>query len=923
VTALEVFRAYAHSNGANGHPPSQSDYEALGILGVSNTNREVINALIAGKSPVQVDSQGEIQGIVNGYVPLVSSEIIKRIFVIGSSTVHAGWFRSGDFNDPYGDNRVLEGWAEELGRYMLDPAKVYNRALSGSCSVWYRDPQRYMAPVYFTRAGIIGRDWNSTEQLTKDTNDSQGGFLLIQFGAREAYTASISVEDFENALRDYVADAKRLGLIPVLISPPGARSHGANTRPYAQYIKPIAEETNAVFIDLYEKSKTVWQTYTADGEGKLPIADMQFSYKERHSGINNTHYGRNGAKIVSGWIRELACESYADRSEAVQADAAALCSQFVRGELEHNITMREDAEDGDVDGWETYGATDGSTITNVYNVQKRSNVIVLHGNDGLDNGFRYTDSPLWEEEDEFIVSWEMNYSNDFTFFISVDTEDGYKIFEYKPTDNVGEIVSARYRFGLGSDANNGTWHTFTRDMQADLQQLDPGKHILRIHRIAVRGSGMIDTIRTMQSIDSESRDIAPTVAVVDEAEITVNKNSVYVDAGVTVVDDKDEDIAIHLEMIGSVDTSIIGSYVLHYKVHDSVGNGGYARRTVNVVEAGAEVVTVHEDAEDGDTVGWGTYGTGTNPAITNTADHGGHTITLQGDDGLENGFSYPSFATNSGFVASWSLKYSESFRLFILVHSTNPPHANIYMEYTPHDISRGVDGAFIHNGLGANANDGTWHTFTRDVAADFNVVYPDANLTEIVGFAIRGSGSIDDLSTSTRAPKEIFSSSGHTYKIVKTASTWQDASTAAHNGGGYLVNIGSIAENHEIYSRLYRYITHNEYTDSVASNGGGATYVWIGANDMSTEGTWVWENNSQQFWSGTSAGNAENGLYGNWGKNTHDNEQQREPDNAGNQDAAAMALTEWQVGSGTLGQASQWNDLKVADPLYYIIEYDN
>ncbi|HHD62918.1 MAG TPA: hypothetical protein ENK96_00830 [Desulfobulbaceae bacterium] len=67
-----------------------------------------------------------------------------------------------------------------------------------------------------------------------------------------------------------------------------------------------------------------------------------------------------------------------------------------------------------------------------------------------------------------------------------------------------------------------------------------------------------------------------------------------------------------------------------------------------------------------------------------------------------------------------------------------------------------------------------------------------------------------------------------------------------------------------------------------------------------------------------------NTLYNNWG---HDTDQvQHEPDNAGNQDAAAIALTEWQLnnehpGQGHLGQASQWNDLIATDQLYYIIEY--
>jgi hypothetical protein len=64
----------------------------------------------------------------------------------------------------------------------------------------------------------------------------------------------------------------------------------------------------------------------------------------------------------------------------------------------------------------------------------------------------------------------------------------------------------------------------------------------------------------------------------------------------------------------------------------------------------------------------------------------------------------------------------------------------------------------------------------------------------------------------------------------------------------------------------------------------------------------------------------EGDLYGNWGRDT--NENPHEPDNASNQDAAGIALTQWPISSGNLGQASQWNDLIADTELYSIIEYD-
>ena len=165
-----------------------------------------------------------------------------------------------------------------------------------------------------------------------------------------------------------------------------------------------------------------------------------------------------------------------------------------------------------------------------------------------------------------------------------------------------------------------------------------------------------------------------------------------------------------------------------------------------------------------------------------------------------------------------------------------------------------------------------------------------------------------------------FNYNNHSYKIVKTASSWFDAKNAAIAAGGYLVNISDSAENAKIYSELNKYIAASEYSKSVAVNGGGATYVWLGANDIKTEGTWKWTDNKVEFWKGGRAGSVVDGQYNNWGKNR--NGQQKEPDNAGNkQDAAGIALTPWPK-SGSLGQKSQWNDVNITNKLFYVIEFN-
>jgi len=666
----------------------------------------------------------------------------KRIFILGSSTVHTANYISGDFNDPYGADRRLQGWGEQLYHYSKDPGKIYNRARSGSDSVSYRTPYRD------TEAGYKDRYWSKTEELINATNDGNGGFLLIQFGANDPFHG-VSEDDFKHELRAYIGDAKRLGLTPVLISPINHRNHH-DSRPYAEYVESVADNQDVLFLDLHQKSMTVWAGYDInedyDGDGlqdnnfdeTLPEADIRYGYLQYNHGINNNHLSPIGAQLVAGWVKELACRS--DRE-----DGRLLCAQF------------------------------------------------------------------------------------------------------------------------------------------------------------------------LDEIDDK---VPPCVAVIGEADITVDQGSVYTDKGATASDDVGGNISANIITAGTVDTTTPGTYTISYSVHDNAGNGGYAKRVVHVGEI------VHENAEDGNKDGWSAYNGAANDNINNVAGHGGRVISFSGQNGTDDAYAYNIQHVTEGLVVSWAMNFDQDFKFMTRVLTEN--NGPVYITYVPEDIDQGYleeSGIkYAYFAVGSDANDGTWRVFTRDIVADLHSARPDFTITAITGFRVRGTGLIDDISTQTRAARETFSYNGHSYKIVKTALSWQEASTAADNDGGYLANIGSIAENHEIYSRLFRYIEQNEYGATVADNGGGASYVWIGGNDIDAEGTWIWENNTAQFWSGGSDGQPMGGLFSNWGRDT--NEVQHEPDNANNlQDASGIALTRWPA-NGSLGQTSQWNDLNTANELFYIIEYD-
>ena len=57
-------------------------------------------------------------------------------------------------------------------------------------------------------------------------------------------------------------------------------------------------------------------------------------------------------------------------------------------------------------------------------------------------------------------------------------------------------VASQIRLGLGTGAKDGQWHTFTRDLQADLTKAQSGATILQVNAFSVRGSGKIDNVQT-------------------------------------------------------------------------------------------------------------------------------------------------------------------------------------------------------------------------------------------------------------------------------------------------------------------------------------------------------------------------------------------------------------------------------------------
>lgn len=149
---------------------------------------------------------------------------------------------------------------------------------------------------------------------------------------------------------------------------------------------------------------------------------------------------------------------------------------------------------------------------------------------------------------------------------------------------------------------------------------------------------------------------------------------------------------------------------------------------------------------------------------------------------------------------------------------------------------------------------------------------------------------------------------GREYEIIGTLMTWSEAAAYAKSKGATLVRITSVEQNTWIKNIL-------ENINTIAADGGGAVYSWLGGTDSVTEGSWLWEdgtqvpsNSSVTNWWGDGPGH---GLGGS------------EPDNSGStQHCLAMGLSGWPMASpGFYGVAGQWNDVNCSNKLRFAIQY--
>jgi lysophospholipase L1-like esterase len=210
--------------------------------------------------------------IALGFLGLVASGQAEtpsaKIVIIGDSTVCD--YPAGSPN---------RGWGQFIGEYFRDSVKVVNLAASG------RSTKTFIAEGRWAKA------------LAEKPQ-----YVLIQFGHNDSHPkekpeATDAASDYRDFLRQYVADTRGIGAVPVFVTPMYRRIFAPDGKladilgPYAEAMKALGAELHVPVIDLHGMS----------GELYLQLGPEKCLELANKPG-DPTHFGEQGARAMAGLV---------------------------------------------------------------------------------------------------------------------------------------------------------------------------------------------------------------------------------------------------------------------------------------------------------------------------------------------------------------------------------------------------------------------------------------------------------------------------------------------------------------------------------------------------------------------------------------------------------------------------------------------
>ncbi len=167
-------------------------------------------------------------------------------------------------------------------------------------------------------------------------------------------------------------------------------------------------------------------------------------------------------------------------------------------------TIQEISEEFVTGTWDVYTDSSGEIYEIIGTENNNNNVIQLEGDEEFTGYRKIFDKPI---TDKNTIEWEMNYAEDYTVYVSLETTQGHRYLYYTASDfddldtnfdysdaeiNDAEIDENEYiHHGLNEETKNGQWHTVSRNYVEDLQDAQPDNTVISADAFLIRGSGFV------------------------------------------------------------------------------------------------------------------------------------------------------------------------------------------------------------------------------------------------------------------------------------------------------------------------------------------------------------------------------------------------------------------------------------------------
>ena len=257
-------------------------------------------------------------------------------------------------------------------------------------------------------------------------------------------------------------------------------------------------------------------------------------------------------------------------------------------------TIYEDAENKKTTKWSLLSNNSAGTIKNIYDKNKKSHVIQLLGEQTKSVYILKLSNK--EINKKPLLSWEMNYSEDFVIMVELNTNRGKHTLIYTPGNEDSNL-----QYGLGTNTTHGLWKSYERDLEKDLNNFVSNSKIISINNFVIKGSGLIDNIQLIapkkivekikkkkvvekkvlqEQAKTTNTNLMPIINLYGKNPTLLQKGEIYIEAGASAIDSNGAELIINISH--QIDIFKEGEYSVIYMTTNSIGNSVIDKRRVIV-----------------------------------------------------------------------------------------------------------------------------------------------------------------------------------------------------------------------------------------------------------------------------------------------------------------------------------------------------